>query len=458
MKLNDEYDLLVIGAGLAGIATAYYLTRSTRSPNTAIVDWRQPMSYTTAQSGDNYRNWWPHPTMTAFTNASIDLMESIARESGNALNLTRRGYLLVTRNTDIAPLVDELYAGYVGAGPEFVREHDTSSIYTPPDDDWTLAPDGVDILLGSTLIREQFPALNPDIRSALHVRRAGELSGQQLGAWMLERYRDAGGKRIRGQVVGIESDAGFSIDMRSEDGSRRIRAARIVIAAGPYVGDVASMLGIELPVSNVYQQKTAFDDRLGAVPRDLPFTIDLDAFELDWSDEEREFLAAGKETAWLTEKLTGGVHCRPEGGVTGSWVKLGWAFNGEASQPVDELAEESLRFEPFPEIVMRAAARTLPALSGYLENFPARFSHYGGYYTMTEENWPLIGPLDVDNAFVVGALSGFGSMAAAAAGELCARWVNDEPLPDYAPELCPARMDNAPLRASLLAARSKGLL
>jgi len=36
--------------------------------------------------------------------------------------------------------------------------------------------------------------------------------------------------------------------------------------------------------------------------------------------------------------------------------------------------------------------------------------YYGGFYTMTEENWPLIGPMEVDDVFVVGALSGFGTM------------------------------------------------
>lgn len=50
------------------------------------------MALTSAQSGENYRNWWPHPTMVAFTNRSIDLMEEIAKDSGNnIINMNRRG-------------------------------------------------------------------------------------------------------------------------------------------------------------------------------------------------------------------------------------------------------------------------------------------------------------------------------------------------------------------------------
>jgi len=48
------------------------------------------MSFTSAQSGENYRNWWPHPTMTKFTNHSIKLMEDLSRKTDNCLLMTRR--------------------------------------------------------------------------------------------------------------------------------------------------------------------------------------------------------------------------------------------------------------------------------------------------------------------------------------------------------------------------------
>jgi sarcosine oxidase subunit beta len=57
----------------------------------------------------------------------------------------------------------------------------------------------------------------------------------------------------------------------------------------------------------------------------------------------------------------------------------------------------------------------------------------GGYYCKTRENRPLIGPLPVKGAFVIGALSGFGIMSSMAAGELLAKHVVGRELPDYAP-------------------------
>jgi glycine/D-amino acid oxidase-like deaminating enzyme len=218
------------------------------------------------------------------------------------------------------------------------------------------------------------------------------------------------------------------------------------------------MLGRELPVNNIYQQKIAFEDLLGVIPRDMPFSIDLDAKTLDWSDEERDMLADDPELAWLAGELPPGSHCRPDGGLNGKWVKLGWAYNEQSSSPQEDLANEPAIDPSFPEIVIRGSAAFVPAMEPYVTSPPTRFSHYGGYYTMTDENWPLIGSLDGKGAFVIGALSGFGSMAACAAGKLCAAQVSGQALPDYADDLSLARLDNVHLMAELAALNNKGLL
>ena len=77
---------------------------------------------------------------------------------------------------------------------------------------------------------------------------------------------------------------------------------------------------------------------------------------------------------------------------------------------------------------------------------------------MTDENWPLVGPLGVDGAYVTGALSGYGCMAACAAGEICAAWIADGDLPDYANQLSLARYDDKQLMAEIINSPSKGIL
>lgn len=461
MSLKADAEVLVIGAGIVGIATAYYLCTRYRKSSVLLVDARPPMSYTSAQSGDNYRNWWPHPVMTSFTDDSIDLMERLAEESSNVFNMTRRGYLLATRTREIDAIVADLHSGYRNPEPAPLRMHTGTSAqtYSPPtSDDWRAAPGGVDVLSSRALIRRHFPSLSDEVMNVVHIRRAGDISSQQLGQFMLARIRDAGGNRATANVRSIEVDRRFRVEMEGAAGTTCISADVVVNAAGPFAPNLAAMLGVSLPIENVYQQKIAFDDRHGAIPRQLPFSIDMDDIDLGWTEEERSLLAHDTETAGLVGRLAGGAHCRPEGGDNGTWVKLGWACNGAASDPQQDLANEPMKNPQFPEIVMRAAARLHPALLRYVEDFPARYSHYGGYYSMTRENWPIIGPLGMDGAYVVAGLSGFGSMSACAAGALCATWISGGELPSYARQLSLARYDDGELMAQLAAARSRGVV
>jgi len=451
-----DCDVAVVGAGITGIATAYYLCVVQKVRDVVVIDPNPPMSFTSAQSGENYRNWWPHPVMTAFTDDSIDLMEQVARESDNRLNMTRRGYALATRENPDA-LIEELHRGYGAGSAGSIRLHTAGAVDDyrfDPSAGWDAAPDGVDVLRDPDIIRRTLPVYADDVSTVIHIRRAGDISGQQLGQFMLERLRESGGRVIAGSVASIDPSVGFLLDVTGRDEVRHVRCERIVNAAGPFAGEIARMTGVALPVTNVFQQKIAFEDRDGVIPRRMPFSIDLDAQVIDWSDEETELLRQESGTAWLTEPMPGAIHCRPDGGDHGRWIKLGWAY---------EQNPTAVQWEPqvdghFPEIVLRGASRLIPGLKTYYGALPRQMTHYGGYYTMTEENWPLIGPMGVEGSYIVGALSGFGTMAACAAGSLCAKWLAGAELPDYAAALSLARYDDAALMADLADLQSKGVL
>ena len=411
---DSSAEIAVIGAGIAGIATAYYLCTTHGRQRVVLIDPRPPMSYTSAQSGDNYRNWWPHPVMAALTNDSIYELDRLACATDNIFNMTRGGYVLASR----------------------AQTDDEDHIH-------------------GAAIADRYPWLSAEIKTVIHIRRGGDISGQQLGAWMLEQMRERGVTLSRGAVTAIAKDKRFALEI---DRTHTLHAEQVVNAAGPHANHIASMLGEVLPVTNVFQQKVAFEDRLGAIPRNMPFSIDLDRKKLSWTEEECDLLAADPDMKWLTEVMPGGTHCRPEGELHGTWVKLGWAYNTRSSEPQEDLANEPASDPQFPEIVMRGAAMFIPSLQQYVHNPPTRYSHYGGYYTMTEENWPLVGPMETAGAFMVVALSGFGSMSACATGKLCAAWVCNGELPAYATALSADRYKDESLMAELRGASSKGLL
>ena len=455
---THDAEIAVIGAGIVGIATAYYLATRHGCRQVLLVEANQPMALTSAQSGENYRNWWPHPVMTALTDHSIGLMEEIARATGNRFHMSRRGYLLATREAHPDALLEQLHVGYGDMAHTAIRMHRSGSSpsYAPPvTDDWQVAPDGVDVLNHRDLIARHFPDLDPAFATLLHIRRAGDISSQQLGQYMLEEIRAAGGRWRKTNVQAVTTTGkGFVVDVEAAGVAERVRADVIVNAAGPFAGHIATLHGETLPISNVLQQKIAFPDRRRAISRQMPFTIDLDGQSIAWSAEERELLAGDPSIARLLEPMPGNIHCRPDGGEHGEWIKLGWAYNTEPSEPARDPALDA----HFPDIVLRAASRMLPRLSPYIGALPRERRHYGGYYTMTAENWPLIGPARTPGVFIATALSGYGTMAACAAGDLCARAIMSAPAPDFVGPLSLARYDDAPLMAELLAMQSRGVL
>ena len=158
-----------------------------------------------------------------------------------------------------------------------------------------------------------------------------------------------------------------------------------------------------------------------------------------WTEDEQEILQSDSETRWLLHEFPGGLHIKPEGGAESAWIKLGWAINQRPEQPLWDPGITPA----FADVVLRGATRFMPGLRQYIDRIPQPVVRYAGYYTKTQENLPIIGPIGVPGAYLVGALSGFGTMASCAAGELVAAWVAGADLPDYAEHLSLGRYDRA---------------
>lgn len=262
--------------------------------------------------------------MSNFTDRSIDLMEEIVLATDNRINLTRRGYVLATRHAEPDELMAELEYGHVDAPAGSIRRHTQPSSGTyihPSCSTWQNVPIGVDVIKNGSLIQETFPSYDKAVQTLIHVRRAGSVDSQQLGQYMLESFSAANGVRLSGKVTHIDTHDGFDVYVGNEE--MRIKASQLVNAAGPFINNIAGMLGTELPVTHTLQQKIAFEDKASTIPRDMPFSIDLGAQCIDWSDDEKALLLEDADYARYGTEMPGAIHCRPDGGDKSRWVKLG---------------------------------------------------------------------------------------------------------------------------------------
>jgi glycine/D-amino acid oxidase-like deaminating enzyme len=124
---------------------------------------------------------------------------------------------------------------------------------------------------------------------------------------------------------------------------------------------------------------------------------------LQWSGEERRELS-DPDYRFLLDEMPSGVHTRPEGGPGSQMILVLWEYNNAAVEPVWPVPVDPF----YAEIAVHGLGRLIPGMRQYSGNF-TRPTVDGGYYTKTPENRPLIGPLPVPGAYVIGALSGFGS-------------------------------------------------
>lgn len=429
-------DVVICGAGIAGVTTAYELVVKRGLRNVVLVDPLPPLTLTSDKSFEGYRNWWPGPddSMVSLMNRSIDLLEKLLQEAPGRLHMNRSGYLFATADPVKAGqmIASAEESTRLGAGPLRIYQGEASDpTYIPTrDHDVFDAPTGADIFLSQKLIRQHFPFLTDRAIATVHARRCGWFGAQQFGMHMLEQAREHGVQVVEGKVdeVVVQDARVSAVKVSTPGGTLTISTPVFVNAAGPMQADVARMIGVDLPVFSELHIKVTINDHLRIVPRDMPLLIWQDPVRLLWTDEEREMLAESEDTRWLLDELPSGVHGRPEGSGDSDILLMQYPYH---TPPVD-VTFPIVMDNDHAEIVLRGLATVIPALSTYLGQLPKPFMD-GGYYTRTRENRPLVGPLPVAGAFIFGGIGGFGMQVANGAAEILAAHITGEALPHYAP-------------------------
>lgn len=449
--------MIVVGAGIAGIATAYALSAA-KAGRIALLDNGPPLGLTSDKSTECYRNFWPGPdsAMAELVADSIELLHQHTLASHNQIQLHQRGYLFATaRQAELVSLqqLAEKNASYGGGD---LRVHQTGSSASryraSPDHGFDVDLDGADLITDQGLLQQHFPWLTTATAGVLHLRKCGVLSAQQLGMYLFETARASGVDFIAGEFTGCDTYTGqvSLVTVKTDSGLRELPTNAVVLATGPHLKATAALARTDIPVVVEKHVKISLADKLGIIPRHAPLMIWNDPTNLEWTDEERKMLAASTETRYLTETFPAGVHGRPVG--AGDQVYIYWTYDCPVSDtPVFPIMAD----DSYPEILLRGMTRMIPGLSAYLDPMPRPYID-GGYYTKMADNRPVIGPLTVPGTYVCSALSGYGIMAACAAGELAASHILGRDLPTYANAFTAARFEDPVYLANITSMSGSG--
>jgi sarcosine oxidase subunit beta len=365
-------DAVVIGGGIVGVATAFWLSRA--GLDTVLVEMREGLStLTTPNSIECFRAQFTEPAMAELALPSIEILENFAEVigiPGYDISIRHQGYLFVTDDPDMLDSLKEAVATHRLLGvtdSEFLDRHEL-------------------------LVR--FPYLSEQVVGATFRQRDGWFSSheatQGLAKGSSARFL------VSTRATAILQDGQGVCGVETRRGT--IATRTVVNSAGPFAGVVGRMAGLNLPLEPVRRQKV-FVSPKPQIPQNAPLTIDL----------------------------VDDVYWRPEtGGAYIAWV--------DPDEPVGEPAEELPIDWDYAAIVLEKLIRLTPFWQEIAEGLKSGDLHpSAGQYVYTPDDQPLIGPVPEVPGFYVNCGYWAGVMLSAEAGRRVARLVTGELAPQDNP-------------------------
>lgn len=360
-SLPRTAEVVVIGGGVVGAATAFFASRAGLRP--LLLERRPALcTLTTPASTGAFRLQFDNLEELELIRESVDLFlnfREVTSQDDYDLKVRKRGYLWLTTQEARAErqrkLVEQQHA-------------------------WGQAD--IEVLSGDE-VRSRWPWVAPEVVQARWRQDDGFLDPKALtmglvagsGADVIVDCPVSGFELAGDRLVGVVTSQGV------------VSCGAAVIACGPFSGVVASAAGIELPVETVQRQKIVMPD-VALVPPEAPMTIDDDT----------------------------GAHWRP---ALGGAYLLFTDPRTPTSPPTENVPPDHRHaFGVLDPDSPTSVARVAPFWRDVWERGDVLWLIHPGQYTMTPDHRPLLGHTGVEGLFVNTGYSGHGIMGSAAGSRI----------------------------------------
>ncbi len=227
---RSQYDVIIVGGGGHGLATAYYLAKQHGIRKVAVVEKGWLGGGNTGRNTTVVRSNYFYPESARFYDLSLRLYEGLSRELGFNIMLSQRGILTLAHSTHHLEMLSRWFNA--------------------------MQLNGIDgELLGCSKVREWLPLLNPapaaryPVKGALLQRRAG-IARHDAVAWAYARAADALGVDIlqNCEVTGFLREDNRIVGVETTRG--QMRAPKIALAVAGHCSVLAAKAGFRLPVTS----------------------------------------------------------------------------------------------------------------------------------------------------------------------------------------------------------------
>ncbi len=229
---KKNYDVVIIGAGGHGLATAYYLAKKHSIKNIAVLEKGWLGVGNTGRNTQVTRSNYYWPQSAAFFDHSLKLYENLGHELNFNVMMSQRGVLTLAHS-----------------------HHDLEGLRR-----WANAIriSGIDSeLMTPSQIKKIAPLINLNARFPIHggfIQRRGGISRHDAVAWGYARAASASGVDIIQQceVTALNIQSGRVTGVDTTRGT--IGADKISIAVAGHTSELAKMAGFRVPVTSMSLQ------------------------------------------------------------------------------------------------------------------------------------------------------------------------------------------------------------
>lgn len=229
--LRDEYDVIVIGAGGHGLATAYYLAKEHGVTKVAVIDKGWLGGGNTGRNTTIIRSNYLFTESAHLYNHAIKLWEGLSQELNYNIMFSQRGVMMLAHTVhDVQVFKRHIHANRLNGVENEWLSAEQAKQFCPP-----LAIDSSPRypIMGATLQRRGGLARHDAV--AWGYARGAASRGVDIiqNCPVLAIRRDAGGK-----VTGVETARGF------------VRAKKVAISAAGNTSVIADTAGLNLPLES----------------------------------------------------------------------------------------------------------------------------------------------------------------------------------------------------------------
>jgi sarcosine oxidase subunit beta len=241
-------DVVVVGGGIVGVASAYYLAE--RGADVTLVEKNSLGSGSTDRAAGGIRTQFSTAVSIELSKRSIEVWERFEAEFGVDLEYRRPGYMYVARTEDTADRLRETVP--------FQNDRGVPSEFLTPE-----------------AATEHVPGLRTGAYVGAAYCPTDGFADPHLGLQGFAQAAAGAGAELRTGVEVTDLDVeDRRVTVETTEG--RYDPEYAVVAAGAWSPAVARMAGIDLPVSPRRRQATVVDPER-PVPESTPLVTDLDA-------------------------------------------------------------------------------------------------------------------------------------------------------------------------------------